>query len=255
MVRTRRDVDVTDAPVEIASSRDATRDATPDGGEPDERLSTKQAAALIGVTEERLRTLAGDGRVPAEMVSHKWWFSKNELLRMKRECPEALYARRTPAVVAVTQARRERSRAIMLRLNARQDRHKAAMAGYLGLLAKIAREVDPQNKLPPDERERLVQMTYRAQLAEARSRKRTASRAPMTREELIAQAEERARRQVAQEHRIGDGEQQPLSICYQCWRESVPGRPPAKLVNVLCERHQRENDEFAASLRDSGEEE
>ena len=245
MRRKKRDVDVTDAPVEAASSPSATRDAI----EPDERLSTRQAAALIGVTEERLRTLAGDGRVPAEMVSHKWWFSRNELLRLQRECPQALYARRTPAVVAVTQARRERSRANMLRLNATQDRHKAAMAGYLGLLAKIAREVDPGNKLPAEERERRVQMTYRAQLAEARAQRATANRQPMTRDEMMAQAEERARRQVAQEHRTGDGEQQPLSICYQCWRESVPGRPPAKLVNVLCERHQRENDAFAASLR------
>src|SRR6185312_9548183 len=121
-----RDVDVTETPVEAMVAEAGA----------DVRLTTREAAKLLGVTEERMRTLALDGRAPAEMVSHRWWFGRDELLRIKRECPEAIYARRTPAVVAATQARREQSRANMLRLNATQDRHEAARRGYLGLLAK-----------------------------------------------------------------------------------------------------------------------
>jgi len=233
-----RDVDVTETPVEAMVAEAGA----------DVRLTTREAAKLLGVTEERMRTLALDERVPAEMVSHRWWFGRDELLRIKRECPEAIYARRTPAVVAATQARREQSRANMLRLNATQDRHEAARRGYLGLLAKIAKEVDPQGILPAEERERRVQMRYRAQLAEARARKRSAQR-PMTREEMIAGVEERARQQAEREHGRHDDGQQALEFCYQCWRENAAGRPPAWMVNALCERHQRENDEFAASLR------
>lgn len=233
--------DVTDAPVEAASSP---------SDRPSDRLTTREAARLIGVTEERIRTLASDGRAPAEMVSHKWWFSRRELERMMAECPAVLYARRTPAVAQVTQARRERSRANMLRLNATQDRHEAARRGYLGLLAKIAREMDPQNILPADERERRVQLAYRAQMADARAKRQATNHNPMSESERMTLIETKARRQQLQQQQLAQAEKQtPLSICYQCWREEFGGRPPSKLVNVLCERHQRENDEFAASLR------
>ena len=252
---------MTDAPVEVFASGSLAGQPTAEGAD-DELLTAKQAAELVGVTVERIRTLASDERVPATMVSHKWWFSKRELERIKAECPQVLYARRTPAVAAVTQARREKSRATMFRLNAMrgpEDRHRAALAGYYGLLAKIAREIDPADALDPEERERRVMAVYRAQMAEARAKKSSAQRTaaritqpPMTREAMIAEAEQRARAQVAQEHGDGGhgaGANEPLAICFQCWRENIGGRPPGKLVNVLCERHQRENDEFAASLR------
>ena len=147
---------MTDAPVEVFASGSLpgslAGQPTAEGAE-DELLTAKQAAELVGVTVERIRTLASDERVPAAMVSHKWWFSKQELLRIKAECPQVLYARRTPA--------------------------------------------------------------------------------------------------VAQEHGDDGGaaRSEPLAICFQCWRENIGGRPPARLTNVLCARHQREHDEFAASLR------
>lgn len=248
---------MTDAPVEVIASGNLA--GQPTQSAEDELLTAKQAAELVGVTVERIRTLASDERVPATMVSHKWWFSKTELLRIKAECPQVLYARRTPAVAQVTQARREKSRATMLRLNALrgpEERHRSALAGYYGLLAKIAREIDPAEALEPEERERRVMAVYRAQMAEARAKKSSAQRTaaritqpPMTRDELIAQAEQRARAQVAQERGRSDGGQQSLEFCYHCWRENAQGRPPAWMVNALCDRHQREHEEFAASLR------
>ena len=251
---------MTDAPVEVIASGSlpGRLAGQPTQSAEDELLTAKQAAELVGVTVERIRTLASDERVPATMVSHKWWFSKQELLRIKAECPQVLYARRTPAVAQVTQARREKSRATMLRLNALrgpEERHRSALAGYYGLLAKIARQIDPAEALDPEERERRVMAVYRAQMADARAKKSSAQRTtaritqpPMTRDELIAQAEQRARAQVAQEHG-GAAQSEPLAICFQCWRENIGGRPPARLTNVLCARHQREHDEFAASLR------
>src|SRR5690242_20558527 len=107
--------------------------------EDDTILSTHEAARLCRLTEERMRTLALDRRVPATFAHHLWSFSKRELERMMVECPEVLYGRRTPAVKEVTQARRERSRATMRRINAmrsREERRQHALRGYYGLLAK-----------------------------------------------------------------------------------------------------------------------
>ena len=219
--------------------------------EDDVILSTHEAARLCHVSEERIRTLALDGRVPATMAHHLWSFSKRELERKMVECPEVLYGRRTPAVKEVTQARRERSRATMRRINAmrsREERRQHALRGYYGLLAKIAREVDPQNILPAEERERRVQMAYPAQMADARA-KRMLGRKPTTLEERIALLSAKSPTGLTDEEAAKN-----LTICYGCWRDYFGGRPPQKLTNSLCERHQRENDEFAETLRGSGEE-
>lgn len=235
-----------------------TVDSIQDIREHDELLTTKQAAALCNVKPDRMRTLAGDGRVPAVMRQHAWWFSARELRDLIEQHPEVIHGRRTPQVV-VTVAMRESRRANMLRINAMrtaEERHQAAKRGHAGLLEKLARQIDPELVLDPAERDRRVQMMYRAQLADARSR-RAAGRKLTTLEQRVtalqAQTEQAERealelraRRAAGNHAVAP---ESLAICFDCWRAAYGGRVPAGLTNKLCAEHQAELDEFAASLR------
>lgn len=224
--------------------------------EQDELLSTEQARILCKVTAQRMRDLAGDGRVPAVMKRHAWWFSRRELEDILARNPKILYNRRTPEVV-VSVAMRESRRAAMLRINAlrsKEDRHKTAQAGFAGLLAKFARQIDPNGTMDETEREAGVQRLYRAHMAEARSRRASARQLTTTEQRVAAlQAEDqeielKARRRAGQH--AAPASLESLTICFDCWRASYGRmRVPAGLTNKLCDEHQRDADDFAAALR------
>lgn len=233
-------------------------------------LTTRQAAALCRVSEERIRTLAGDGRVPATMAHHAWSFSARDLHDILEHHPEILYARRSPQIVTTVALRASRS-ATMLRVHAMrtaQERHEAGLRGHRGLLAKLARQIDPDNLLPQQERDHRVSLLFQAHMADVRAaqqrnRKLTTKEeriAEMMRAAEVAENEENETAATVKARRtattsttsttsIAAGGDDSLQICFDCWRERWRGRVPAGLTNKLCAPHQRALDAFAAQLR------
>lgn len=213
------------------------RDHIP-GPNEDVILSTRQAASLCRCTEDRMRILAGDGRVPATFVRNQWHFSRDDLMDLLDHHPEVIYARRTPQVV-VTASLRASRRATMLRLKAVQDRHEIARLGFGGLRRKLALKAgfDPENL--SEENQRSIDLLCRAHMTELAA-KRTSGRKAQTTPERIA---------ILTNDREQNGDQ-VSAICYDCWRERW-GRPPFTVPNAPCERHQRDYEEFAARLREA----
>lgn len=210
----------------------------------DRLLTTREAAAFCEVSEDRMRDLAGDGRVPADFAHHKWFFSQRELLRLLRESPQVIYQRRTRQIGETTVTQRERARATMLRINAmrtKAERQEVGRRGYQALRGKFARQVDPNNILDEAEREQRVSMLVKAYMADIRAQQHGV-RSLTTRQQRIAALPATTTAGV---------ERAENAICFDCWRREWRTRPPKGLVNRPCAEHEALLAEYARQVRAS----